>query len=164
MNGKNLLIGKRVLIVDDEPDVLSTLTELLDVCKIETASSFEEGKRLLEEQMYDIAILDIMGVEGFELLEVSKARNVPALMLTAAPSEERLNQSAKEGAAYFVPKDKMIEIDIFVGDVLAAIEQNKSTWEKWFSRLGNFFDKRFNGPDWREQEKKFWEKKTKIPW
>jgi hypothetical protein len=30
-----------------------------------------------------------------------------------------------------------------------------------FDRLGNFYDKKFNGPDWREKEKKFWEEKLR---
>ena len=44
MDTDKMLRGKRVLIVDDEKDVLDTLVDLLDACKIDTASSFEEGK------------------------------------------------------------------------------------------------------------------------
>jgi hypothetical protein len=36
-----------------------------------------------------------------------------------------------------------------------------STWEKWVERLGGFYDRRFQGTNWREQEKKFWGKKMK---
>ena len=165
MDSKKILSGKRILIVDDESDVLESLIELLDMCKIDTAESFEQGKRQLEENKYDLAILDIMGVDGFDLLEISNANRVPAIMLTAhALTETSLTKSAKEGAAYFVPKDRMIDIDIYASDVLTAIEQNKSTWDRWFSRLGAFFDKRFRGTDWRDQEKEFWEKKGKGLW
>jgi DNA-binding response OmpR family regulator len=59
--------GRQILIVDDEKDVLYTLTELLDVMKVDTASSFDEGKRLLESNPYNIAVQDIIGVKGFEL-------------------------------------------------------------------------------------------------
>ena len=163
MNSKNILKGKRILIVDDEPDVLESLIELLDICKIDTASSFDDGKRLLEDQSYDIAILDIMGVKGFELLKIANSRKIPALMLTAhALSEESLKKSADGGAAYFAPKDKMADIEIFVIDVLTALEMKKSTWEKWFDRLGGFYDNRFHGTNWREKEKKFWENKMKT--
>ncbi len=163
MNSKNILKGKRILIVDDEPDVLESLIELLDMCKIDTASSFDDGKRLLEDQSYDIAILDIMGVKGFELLKIANSRKIPALMLTAhALSEESLKKSAEGGAAYFAPKDKMADIEIFVIDVLTALKMKKSTWEKWLDRLGGFYDNRFHGTDWREKEKKFWEKKMKT--
>lgn len=162
MDPKKLLKGKKILIVDDEPDVLEALVELLDISRIDTASSFEEGKRLLEDQNYDIAILDIMGVKGFELLKIANEHKIPALMLTAhALDEESLKKSAEDGAAYFAPKDKMHEIDLFVADVLEALEKKKSPWEKWFERLGGFYDKRFHGPNWREQEREFWEKKLK---
>jgi DNA-binding response OmpR family regulator len=63
MDPNKLLKGKKILVVDDEPDVLESLVELLDMCKIDTALSFEEGKKLLETDNYDIAILDIMGVD-----------------------------------------------------------------------------------------------------
>jgi len=163
MNSKNILKGKRILIVDDEPDVLESLIELLDMCKIDTASSFDDGKRLLEDQSYDITILDIMGVKGFELLKIANSRKIPALMLTAhALSEESLKKSAEGGAAYFAPKDKMADIEIFVIDVLTALKMKKSTWEKWLDRLGGFYDNRFHGTNWREKEKKFWENKMKT--
>lgn len=161
----DILKGKWVLIVDDEQDVLDQLTELLDMCRIDTAASFEEGKRLLESNPYDIAVLDIMGVKGFELLEVANKQKIPALMLTAhALSEESLKKSAESGASYFAPKDEMDKIAIFVADVLEAIEKKKNPWSRWYSRLGGFYDKRFHGTDWREKEKEFWEKKLKeIP-
>ena len=102
MKPKKILTGKKILIVDDEMDVLEQLIELLDMCKIDTASSFEEGKRLLEKEIYDVAVLDIMGVRGFELLEIANSRKIPALMLTAhALSEENLKKSAQEGASYY---------------------------------------------------------------
>ena len=163
MSSENILKGKKILIVDDEPDVLESLIELLDMCRIDTASSFEDGKRLPEDQSYDIAILDIMGVKGFELLKIANKNKIPALMLTAhALSEENLKRSAEDGAAYFAPKDKMADIEIFVADVLTALKMKKSTWEKWLDRLGGFYDSRFQGTDWREQEKKFWGKKIKT--
>ena len=159
MDPKKILMGKRVLIVDDEKDVLDTLVGLLDICKIDKASSFEEGKRFLESDAYDIAILDIMGVKGFELLKVANKRKIPALMLTAhALSEENLKKSAENGASYYAPKEEMNNIDVFVADVLEAKEKNKNAWVKLFERLGNFYDKKFGGPDWREKEKEFWEK------
>ena len=142
--------------------MLESLIELLDMCKIDTASTFEEGKRLLEDQDYDITILDIMGVQGFELLKIANGQKIPALMLTAhALSEESLKKSAEDGAAYFAPKDKMPEIESFVADVIEAMEKKKSPWVKWFDRLGSFYDKRFQGTDWREKEREFWEEKQK---
>jgi len=164
METKKWLRGKKVLIVDDEPDILDVLTELLGECMIDRASTFEEGKKLLESEHYDAAVLDIMGVKGFELLEIANQNDVPALMLTAhALSRESLKKSAEEGASYFVPKEEIAKIDVFVADVIEAKEKSKNPWVRWLDRLGSFFDenKNFSGPNWREQHKKFWDEKLK---
>jgi DNA-binding NtrC family response regulator len=162
MDPNKLLKGKKVLIVDDEKDILDQLIELLDMCRIDTASSFDEGKMLLESEFYDIAVLDIMGVKGFDLLEIANKHKIPALMLTAhALSEESLKKSAEDGASYYAPKDEIGKIDLFIADVLEAKEKNKSPWVKWFERLGGFYDRKFHGTNWREQERKFWEEKLK---
>ena len=159
---KKILYGKKLLIVDDEPDVLQVLTELLEMCKIDTATTFQDGKRLLETVDYDCAVLDIMGVKGFELLEIAKKRDIPALMLTAhALTEESLHKSARDGASYFAPKELMHEIALFIADVLQAHEKKKNPWARWSERLGGFYDKRFVGTDWREKEEEFWKKKLK---
>ena len=163
MDPEKIIAGKRILIVDDEKDVLDSLIASLEICKIDTALSFEEGKRLLEENDYDLAVLDIMGVKGFDLLKIANGRNVPALMLTAhGLSEENLKKSAKDGAAYYAPKDEMKNIEVFVADVIEAMEKKKSPWIRWFDRLGSFYDRKFGGTDWREKEKKFWEERIKA--
>ena len=165
METRKVLQGQKVLIVDDEPDILDLLTELLSTCMIDRASTFEEAKELLETEYYDIVVLDIMGVKGFELLEIANKRNIPALMLTAhALNEESLKRSAEEGASYYVPKDEIGNIEMFVADVIEAREKKKNPWLRWYERLGGFFDKKFSGPNWREEHKEFWGKKLKsIP-
>ncbi len=162
MDPHKILIGKRVLVVDDEEDILQLLTDLLDICKIDTASSFEQAKELLENNYYDIAVLDIMGVKGYDLLQIANEKGVPALMLTAhALSKEDLKKSAEEGAAFYAPKDEINKIDVFVSDVLEAKEKNKNTWAKWYERLAGFCDKRF-GPNWRDQDREFWDSMIKY--
>ena len=162
MKSAEILKGRRILIVDDEQDVLDTLTEMLEMCKVDTALSFSAARELLENHAYDVVVLDIMGVRGFELLEIANQRGIPALMLTAhALSEESLKQSAEEEACYFVPKEKMIQIDVFLADVLEAVQKGKNPWVKCFERLGRFYDKKFGGRDWRTKEKEFWEKRVK---
>jgi len=159
MDPQKVIMGRKVLIVDDEKDILDVLTELLELCKIDRASSFEEAKDLMDRYDYDIVVLDIMGVKGFDLLEIAKEKGVPALMLTAhSLTEESLKKSAQEGAAYFVPKDEIEQIATFVADVLDAKDKKKNPWVRWFERLGGTFDRIFTGPNWREKEKEFWDK------
>jgi DNA-binding response OmpR family regulator len=73
---EEILKGKRVLIVDDEPDILETLVEILDMCFIDTAPNFETAQKFLDRNQYDLAILDIMGVNGYELLKMTNEKGM----------------------------------------------------------------------------------------
>lgn len=144
--------------MDDEPDVLETLEELLSMCDVVKATSFEEAKDSLETQYFDMAILDIMGVDGYKLLGIANKRKVMAVMLTAhAFSPEDTVKSFKQGAAYYVPKEKMSEITTYLNDILEAKEEGKSFWVRWFDRFASYYDDRF-GADWAEKDKEFWDK------
>jgi DNA-binding response OmpR family regulator len=147
------LKDKVVLVVDDEPDVLETVEEELDMCLIHKASDYDTALQYLLSYTYDFVILDIMGVNGFELLKNSVSRGFPTIMLTAhALSPESLKKSIKLGAVTFLPKEKMSELSSYLEDVLTG--GGKPIWQKLFDRLGGFFNKRF-GPDWKEKDKFF---------
>ena len=154
----DLLDGKRILIVDDEPDVFETLEELLPMCILVEASTFEEARGLLEQESFDMAILDIMGVDGYKLLKIANEKKVLSVMLTAhALSVEDTVKSFEGGAASYVPKEEMLHIATFLEDVLVAQKTGKNLVSRWFERLGSFYDKKF-GPDWQQNDKEFWEK------
>ena len=153
MTSKSLLVGKKILIVDDEPDVLETLEDLLSMCDVAKASTFDEAKELILNQDLDIAVLDIMGVDGYRLLEIANERKVMVVMLTAhALTPDALKQSIKLGAVSFLPKEKMAEIDTFLEDVVLG--GGKSVWGKLFDKLGTYFNERF-GTNWKEQDEFF---------
>jgi CheY-like chemotaxis protein len=148
---EDLLQGKRILIVDDEPDVLDTLEDLLSICVVTKASSFEQAEDLLERQYFDMAILDIMGVQGYELLQICKKKRVIGVMLTArAITPEDIKKSYDDGAASFVPKEEMANIMTFLADIYEAKEKGKNLWWRWVDRLANYCEKKF-GPDWQNQ-------------
>jgi DNA-binding NtrC family response regulator len=152
------LENKKVLIVDDEPDVLDSLEELLNMCSIVRAQTFEEANQYLETQDFDIAVLDIMGVDGYQLLETANAKGVVTVMLTAhALSPDNIKKSYLGGACSYIPKEEMINIETFLTDVLAAKEEGKNPWTSWYKRLASFCEEKF-GPDWDKDEKEFWEK------
>jgi DNA-binding NtrC family response regulator len=158
MSEYDYLEGKRILIVDDEPDVLDSLEDLLSMCEVTKASNFQDAKEYLQTQYFDIAVLDIMGVEGYDLLEIANENKITAAMLTAhALSPENLVKSYKEGAASYLPKEEMINIASFLNDILEAREKGKNTWTRWYDRMGSFFEKRF-GNDWKKSDQEFWEK------
>ena len=159
----DVLDGKRVLIVDDEPDVLETLRELLDTCIIDSAPDFDTAKKFLKHQSYDAAILDIMGVSGYEILELSSERGIPTIMLTAhALSPDHLVKSLKEGAQCYLPKDKMADISDFLAEVLQASEKGARKSQNWFDRINPYFDKKF-GSDWKDKHSRFLKDIDLIP-
>lgn len=160
MTKESALKDKVILVVDDEPDVLETVGEVLDMCLIHKASDYDTALQYLLSYTYDIVILDIMGVNGFELLKTSVSRNFPTVMLTAhALSPESLKRSMKLGAVSFLPKEKITELETFLEDVVLG--EGKPVWEKLFDKLGRYFSRRF-GPDWKEKDRFFKEFETEL--
>jgi len=156
MAENDILKGKKILAVDDESDVLDTLKEMLEECDMETATTYELAKELLESKVYDVAILDIMGVRGFDLLKVAMKKKIPALMLTAhGLNPENLVDSVKLGAKSYIPKDKIGDIDVFLKEIFLSQEKGIEKSGNWFARLGSYFDNRF-GHGWKNKDKKFW--------
>ena len=97
-----------------------------------------------------------MGVRGYDLLKLTKEKNVPALMLTAhALSPDNLVKSIREGAQSYVPKDKIADIPMFLADILRSSEKGIKKEGTWFAKLKPFFDKKF-GSGWRKEQEEFW--------
>lgn len=153
-----LLTGKRILLVDDEIDVLETLGDLLSMCDVTMASHYQSARDYLETQPFDLAVLDIMGVEGYALLELAVSKEVPAAMLTAhALSPDNVVKSFRGGAASYLPKEEMVRIASFLEDILDAKAEGKDPRTRWYSRMSSFFERKF-GPDWQQADETFWEK------
>ena len=152
----DLLEGKKILIVDDEEDILDTLEELLPMCWVKKAKDFENAKELLENMKMDLVILDIMGVEGYSLLEIANKKKITAVMLTAhAFSPEDTAKSYKSGAASYVPKDLMVNIQTYLRDVLEAKKEKKNPWWRWKDRFAEHYDQQF-GQQWNQADQDFW--------
>ncbi len=155
---ESILKGKRILAVDDEPDVLVALEEEILAacpdCKFDKATQYEQALQKMNSSAYDAVILDIMGVRGFDLLELAVSRNLPVVMLTAhALSPEALKRSYELKARSYLPKEKLGEVVPFLEDALTR--DFSSGWKRLFQKMGDYFDNRFGkewksklGPDW----------------
>jgi DNA-binding NtrC family response regulator len=153
MAKENDLKGKVILVADDERDVLDAVGEELDVCIVHKAADYNTGLQHILSFTYDAVILDIMGVNGFELLKAAVKRGFPTVMLTAhAVTPQALKKSMKLGAVSFLPKEKITELKEFLSD--AVFGRGKLSWIRVFDKLGNYFSKRF-GSDWKERDKFF---------
>jgi DNA-binding response OmpR family regulator len=160
MTTQNLLEGKNVLIVDDEDDILDTLEDLLPMCNTVRAGNYETAEKLLNNSPFDMAILDIMGVSGYRLLEICVKKKIVAVMLTAhAVTSADIHKSFDQGAAYYIPKQEMANIEVFLNDVLEAIQKGENTWSRWYNRLSRFGEKVF-GEEWAKNEEDLLDKFT----
>jgi CheY-like chemotaxis protein len=156
--------GLRILAVDDEPDILETIVDVLDGATVDCARSYEEATGLLTPgetdapvgQKYDVAVLDIMGVDGMGLLTQTVNQGIPTVMITAhAMNPHTLKASIMHGALSYLPKEELANLAEHIDDVLDAVEQGKSTWERLFNRLGDIFEKAF-APTWKSDDPEFW--------
>jgi len=161
---QSILNGKTILAVDDEPDVLSVLEEeILEAapkCRFEKATTYEEAAKKLESQRYDVVILDIMGVRGFDLLELAVRKKFRVAMLTAhALTPEALKRSFEMKARAYLPKEKLGEVVLFLEDILKY--EYLPGWKRLMKKLEGFFKAQW-GEYWQKAEANFWEDFEKI--
>jgi DNA-binding response OmpR family regulator len=149
---ESILNHKKLLIVDDEEDVLFIAEEEIRQscpdCKVDKAETYEDAARLLESKEYDLVILDIMGVRGFDLLEIAVTRKFKVAMLTAhALSSDALKKAHDMGAWAYLPKGKLGELVPFLENIL--LKDYKAGWEGLIGELEDYFNKTLE-PGWKK--------------
>jgi len=106
------LTALSVLAVDDEKDILDTIEDVLDKAKVDRAEDYDSASQKLKDRKYDLAILDIMGVNGLDLLVEAVNKGIPTVMLTAhAMNPETLKASINKGALSYIPKEELTRLD-----------------------------------------------------
>lgn len=119
----------KILIVDDEPNVCSFLSEFLDYKGFEptiTQSGMEALEQLKSED-FDLVLLDIIMPEmnGFEVLErINQMDNkVPVIILTDVRDQNVANDSIEMGAVDFISKP--IDLDRLEQSIIVNIKNLK---------------------------------------
>ncbi len=110
------LHGLRVLIVDDEPNAVSAMAELLaneGIVPFE-ATSVEEAQRILKENHPDMALLDVEmpGMSGIALLELlrNSQPDLPALIISGLESgSAQIKQALQTSDVSYLPKPVVID-------------------------------------------------------
>lgn len=111
--------SRRVLIVDDEPDILEPLAILLEGegFAVETVSKGEQTFQIINEFHPQLIFLDVLmsGTDGREICKQLKKDsdtcNIPIIMMSAHPTAGRDADSC--GADDFMPKP--FELDTMLG-------------------------------------------------
>jgi len=104
-------MAERILIVDDEPDMLMLLRMIIEDntdYDVETTNNPSEGLKNLTEKEYDLVITDLKmpGMDGIELFdELKEIRpGIPVIIITAYGSLETADEAMKKGVADFITK------------------------------------------------------------
>jgi two-component system, OmpR family, alkaline phosphatase synthesis response regulator PhoP len=115
-------MSKRILLVEDEPGLVMTLTDCLcgEGFAVEAATDGESGLALAQRESFDLLILDVMlpRKNGFDVLRDLRQQSVttPAIMLTARGQTVDKILGLKLGADDYLTKP------FDMGELLARIE------------------------------------------
>jgi len=114
---------KKILVVDDEINILQTLTDLLSSSGYEvvTAMDGKAGIEMAKKAKPDLVLLDIMmpKVSGIELLKQVKSKtkhaHIPIIVLSAKSNIETIEEAMKNYADKYItkpydPKDLLTSI------------------------------------------------------
>lgn len=130
-----------ILLVDDEPGMLETLTDLLEEFdyNVDSANNGEEALERIREKPYDIVFMDVKmpGINGVETFkEIKKIRpGTVVMMMTAYSVEELLKEAINEGAygvmykPVEIPKALEVIESIEKGSLILIIDDNPATCE-----------------------------------
>jgi len=104
-------MAQHLLIVDDEPDMLTLLKRSLEPelgCRVDTAASGETALDMIRDGDYDLVLADIKmpGISGLEVLEQVKSdhEEITFVMMTAYGHIEMAVEAMKRGAYDFITK------------------------------------------------------------
>lgn len=120
---------KKILLVDDDPDIISAFDAILNNKGYDVISAYnkKEGLEKLNAQRPDLAILDVMMEEehdGFEMSrEIKKSHpDLPIIMLTGISEITGVNFSAAASDPNWLPADEFLDKPVTPEALVAIIE------------------------------------------
>jgi CheY-like chemotaxis protein len=136
---------QKILIVDDDIDVINVITTILENEGFEVISAFDkkEGLKLARKEKPDMAILDVMMTTHYEGFEMAKElsedpvlKQIPILMQTSIDVLETTKESVREMAREFRTDQRYRELQvILLRDVITGnagvdykAEDGRSIW------------------------------------
>lgn len=119
---------KRILIVDDEQDIVESLKFVLEVSGFTCYCAYngEDGLRMAKELSPDLIILDVMmpKINGYKISRLlkydKKYKDIPIIMVTARSQEEDKLIGEETGADEYITKP--FDLDFVVRRVQAHLE------------------------------------------
>ena len=121
----------KILIIDDDPDIVESMRIILESCKhkVSVAVNGEEGIKAAKAAKYDLVILDVMMETmstGFEVARTLRAsrenKTVPILMLTAIKESTGLDFNREVGDKDWLPVNAYLEKPLKPNELLVKVE------------------------------------------
>ncbi|MFP4380579.1 MAG: response regulator transcription factor [Candidatus Sumerlaeia bacterium] len=119
----------KILVVDDEPDVLLIVKTGLQAegYDLVTATNGADALTVAKDENPDLIVLDVMmpGMDGFETLaklkEMDETSTIPVIMLTGLSEKQKIQKALVSGIEYYVIKP--FEFDDLLKKVRTALNQ-----------------------------------------
>jgi two-component system OmpR family response regulator len=114
----------RVLLIDDEKELVATLSERLDLRGVENdwVTSGDAGLKLISEKPYDCVVVDLKmpGLSGFDSIKAIKKMRpqTHVILLTGHSAAEDLDHALELGADHYMVKP--VEFD----DLLSLMQKD----------------------------------------
>lgn len=129
ITGPNASGNASILVIDDEAGIRESLEVLLSLegYTVGLAPEGEEGLRMLENESWDLVLLDLAlpGRSGLEMLPEIKARHpeLPVIMITAYGTVENVVEAIRAGAENFIQKPW--DNEKLLADIRSAVARHR---------------------------------------
>ena len=116
----------RVLIVDDEEELVTTIAERLQIrgMQAQTATDGETALKMIEANPPQVVVLDVMmpGIGGIEILKRMNAQNlqIPVILLTGYGSSEQGKEGMELGAFDYLMKP--CDLNMLISKIQEAVK------------------------------------------
>ena len=127
----SFLHTKRLLLVDDEQELLKMVSDILKDAGFETvltAMTVKEAILTAKEETPDLIVLDVMlpGIDGYELLDYIKTTQMPVIFITAMGTLDDKVKGLRAGADDYITKPfEMMELLARVETVLRRYHKSE---------------------------------------
>ncbi len=132
-----------VLVIDDNVEILSLLSDSLSDYKVRTAKSAEEGMELLKKESPDVIITDVMmpGTDGLTFARQIKTNrhtmHLPLIILSAKTSNEEKVEGIVSGADVFIGKPFSVS---YLRAVVARLLESRNTLREYYNSSASAFE------------------------
>jgi DNA-binding NtrC family response regulator len=123
------MMARRVLVVDDDPFMVKTLTDVLQLSgwDVDSASSGLQAIAAVAEHEFDAILMDVKmpGIDGVTAFKAMKARRPDArvFLMTAYAAHDLLAEAEREGVSRILPKP--VNVPVLLGLLTQSVARQR---------------------------------------